>query len=31
VDVRAILDDVEAAEGIAVGTCTINGDALEHA
>lgn len=31
VDVRAMLDDIEAAEGIAVGTCTINGDALEHA
>jgi flavorubredoxin len=31
VDVRGMLDDIEAAEGIAVGTCTINGDALEHA
>jgi len=30
-DVRAMLDDIEAAEGIAVGTCTINGDALEQA
>ena len=31
VDYRAMLDEVEAAEGIVVGTCTINGDALEHA
>ena len=31
VDYRAMLDDIEAAEGIVVGTCTINGDALEHA
>ncbi|MCX5735658.1 MAG: FprA family A-type flavoprotein [candidate division NC10 bacterium] len=31
VDYRAMLDDMEAAEGIVVGTCTINGDALEHA
>ena len=26
-----MLDDIEAAEGIVVGTCTINGDALEQA
>ena len=31
VDYRAMLDEIEAAEGIVVGTCTINGDALEHA
>jgi flavorubredoxin len=31
VDYRAMLDDIEAAAGIVVGTCTINGDALEHA
>jgi flavorubredoxin len=31
VDFRAMLDDIEAADGIVVGTCTINGDALEHA
>jgi flavorubredoxin len=31
VDYRAMLDDIEAADGIVVGTCTINGDALEHA
>jgi flavorubredoxin len=31
VDYRAMLDEMEAAEGIVVGTCTINGDALEHA
>jgi NADH oxidase (H2O-forming) len=31
VNVSAMLDDIEAAEGMAVGTCTINGDALEHA
>jgi len=30
-DVQAMLDDIEAAEGILVGTCTINGDALEQA
>ena len=29
-DVRAMLDDIEAAQGIVVGTCTINGDALEQ-
>jgi flavorubredoxin len=29
VELGVILDDIEAAEGIAVGTCTINGDALE--
>jgi flavorubredoxin len=31
VDVQDVLDDIEAAEGIVVGTCTINGDALEQA
>jgi len=29
-DLEAALDEVEAADGIAVGSCTINGDALEH-
>jgi len=28
---RDMLDEIETAEGIVVGTCTINGDALEHA
>ena len=31
VDVRSLLDDIEAADGMVVGTCTINGDALEQA
>ncbi|MBI5017750.1 MAG: FprA family A-type flavoprotein [Deltaproteobacteria bacterium] len=31
VDLHAILDDIELSNGIAVGSCTINGDALEHA
>jgi flavorubredoxin len=31
VDVRRLLDDIEAADGMVVGTCTINGDALEQA
>lgn len=31
VRVHELLDDIEAADGIVVGTCTINGDALEHA
>lgn len=31
VDLHAVLDDIEVSEGIAVGSCTINGDALEHA
>ncbi len=30
VELHLIPDEVENAEGIAVGTCTINGDALEH-
>ncbi len=29
-DLEAVLDEVEAADGVAVGSCTINGDALEH-
>ncbi len=31
VDYRAMLDEMEAVEGIVVGTCTINGHALAHA
>lgn len=31
VNAGEMLDEIEAAQGIAVGTCTINGDALEHA
>ena len=31
VNVPAILDEIEAADGLVVGSCTINGDALEHA
>lgn len=31
VDLHEVLDEVETADGIAVGSCTINGDALEHA
>jgi flavorubredoxin len=31
VNVRDMLDEIEAAEGLIVGSCTINGDALEHA
>jgi flavorubredoxin len=31
VDLHAVLDDIESCDGIAVGSCTINGDALEHA
>jgi flavorubredoxin len=31
VNAGEMLDEIEAADGIAVGTCTINGDALEHA
>jgi flavorubredoxin len=31
VNVHEMLDEIEAADGIVVGTCTINGDALEHA
>jgi flavorubredoxin len=31
VNVRDMLDEIEAAEGLVVGSCTINGDALEHA
>jgi flavorubredoxin len=31
VDMALILDEIEAADGMAVGSCTINGDALEHA
>jgi len=31
VDFEAVLDELEAADGVAVGSCTINGDALEHA
>jgi len=30
VNVRTMLDEIEAADGLVVGTCTINGDALEH-
>ena len=31
INMHAVLDEIEAAEGVVVGTCTINGDALEHA
>jgi NADH oxidase (H2O-forming) len=31
VNVHDMLDNIEAADGIVVGSCTINGDALEHA
>lgn len=31
VNVRDLLDEIEAADGMVVGSCTINGDALEHA
>ncbi len=31
VDLHTVIDDVETADGICVGSCTINGDALEHA
>ncbi len=31
VDLHEILDPLEAADGLALGSCTINGDALEHA
>lgn len=30
VDLHEVLDDVEACDGIAVGSCTINGDAVEQ-
>ncbi|GAB4276598.1 MAG: FprA family A-type flavoprotein [Deferrisomatales bacterium] len=30
VDLHDVLDEIEAADGIAVGSCTINGDALAH-
>ncbi|MDW7711475.1 MAG: FprA family A-type flavoprotein [Deferrisomatales bacterium] len=29
-DLGVALDEIEAADGLAVGSCTINGDALEH-
>ncbi len=29
-DIEAALDEIEAVDGLAVGSCTINGDALEH-
>jgi flavorubredoxin len=31
VTVAEMLDEIEAAQGMVVGSCTINGDALEHA
>ncbi len=31
VEPHLILEEIEKAEGIAIGSCTINGDALEHA
>lgn len=31
VDIHTVVDDVETADGICVGSCTINGDALEQA
>lgn len=31
VDFQAVLDEIEAADGVAVGSCTINADALEQA
>jgi flavorubredoxin len=30
VDIHAVLDDIESSDGIAVGSCTINADAVEH-
>lgn len=30
VDIHEVLDAIETADGIAVGTCTINADAVEH-